>query len=241
MKAIGLERMMQAGGEAFLTGAGRDSGKTESRFWHFGFGRLGSIPVHLWSFRGDRVVPEVNGLSYTDSRRKLETAGFCHRQAGCGQTGGAALCKRSQKQDPPAGTKVSKGSDCALSGCYGQYIPTREEQVAATDCSQFPGTRAYWDNNAGKPMCGCFDGLQWNLATRSALRQMFVKTNSAPERIRGALPGEELPKAKSTVYARRVLAGMHLVPAARNKFHQKSFAPEIILAVFPPEEMPAAM
>jgi hypothetical protein len=35
--------------------------------------------------------------------------------------------------------------------------------VAATDCSQFLGSKAYWDNNVGKPLCGCFDGLQWNL------------------------------------------------------------------------------
>ncbi len=46
------------------------------------------------------VVPDVSGLSYPDSRRKLEAAGFDHRQAGCGQTGGTALCGNG----PEAGT-----------------------------------------------------------------------------------------------------------------------------------------
>lgn len=42
--------------------------------------------------------------------------------------------------------------------------PTPEEQVANADCSNYPGSRAYWDKAAGKPKCGCFGGLKWNLS-----------------------------------------------------------------------------
>ena len=110
------------------------------------------------------VVPDLQRLSYEEAKRRLEAAGLVDQSAGMrADRTRRNLANTFQKQDPPAGTKVSKGQT-VLVWFYGQYIPTREEQVAALDCSGYPGSRAYWDNNDGRPMCGCFDGLMWNLA-----------------------------------------------------------------------------
>ncbi|MFZ5907169.1 MAG: PASTA domain-containing protein [Nitrospirota bacterium] len=68
-----------------------------------------------------------------------------------------------QAQEPDAGT-VMKADGTVTFTVYSEYVPTREEQVANTDCSRFRGSRAYWDDAAQKPLCGCFEGLQWNLA-----------------------------------------------------------------------------
>ena len=80
-----------------------------------------------------------------------------------GRPGNRDLAKTAQKQDPPPGTEVSRGKTVTV-WFYGSYAPTREEQVAAKDCSWYPGSRAYWDDAEGKPLCGCFGGLERNIA-----------------------------------------------------------------------------
>ena len=110
-----------------------------------------------------RVVPDVRGLSYPDARARLEAAGFMIDRREGGKPAERRLADTAQRQEPAAGTKLSKGQAVPV-WFYGPYTPTREEQVAATDCSGYPGSRASWDNSAGQPLCGCFDGLAWNLA-----------------------------------------------------------------------------
>lgn len=109
------------------------------------------------------VVPDVRRLSYDDARRRLEAAGLSVGRREAGKPSNSGLANTAHKQEPPSGTEVSRGKT-VLVWFYGQYVPTREEQVAKTDCSKYPGSRAYWDDAAGKPKCGCFDGLQWNLS-----------------------------------------------------------------------------
>ena len=109
------------------------------------------------------VVPDVRGLSYPDARARLEAAGLVIDRREAGKPAERRLADTAQRQEPAAGTKLSKGQAVPV-WFYGPYTPTREEQVAATDCSGSPGSRAYWDNSAGRPLCGCFDGLAWNLA-----------------------------------------------------------------------------
>lgn len=36
--------------------------------------------------------------------------------------------------------------------------------MMAAGRSRYPGNKTLWNDNSGKPWCGCFDGLQWNLA-----------------------------------------------------------------------------
>jgi len=116
------------------------------------------------------VVPDVRRLSYNDAKRRIESAGLSMSRRGAGQPHNRGLAHTATKQDPPSGSEVSRGKTVSV-WFYGQYIPTREEQVARMDCSRFPGSRAYWDNNAGQPKCGCFDGLRWNIDNSACVPQ----------------------------------------------------------------------
>jgi len=121
------------------------------------------------------VVPDLTGLSYPDAKKKLEAMGLSIVWRDGGRPSLPALANTFQMQDPPAGTQVSKGETVYV-WFYGAHTPTREERVAAADCSQYLKSRAYWDNNAGKPLCGCFDGLQWNLnATQCVTADVYAK------------------------------------------------------------------
>jgi len=122
------------------------------------------------SFVETVIVPDLQRLSFDDARRKLEAVGLSISPQDAGRPNQRNLANAFQKQDPPPGTKIPKGQT-VLVWYHSQYIPTREEQVAALTCSGYPGSKAYWDNNAGKPLCGCFNGLQWNLANTKCVTQ----------------------------------------------------------------------
>ena len=160
--ATGLTAVIQPGGAPSIR---EQSGTVERQNPDPGTEVAAGSEVSLFiqgPFVETMVVPDVGGISYPDSKRKLDSAGLTIDRRDAGRPAERRFAETAQKQEPAAGTRVSKGSAVSV-WVYGQYIPTREEQVAATDCSRFPGSRAYWDNNAGKPLCGCFDGLQWNL------------------------------------------------------------------------------
>jgi beta-lactam-binding protein with PASTA domain len=116
------------------------------------------------------VVPDVRKLTYKGAKRRLKAAGLSIGKRDAGRPGNPDLAKTAQKQDPLPKTEVSRGTT-VLVWFYGSYVPTREEQVAAKDCSWYPGSRAYWDDAEGKPMCGCFDGLRWNLNNSACVSQ----------------------------------------------------------------------
>jgi beta-lactam-binding protein with PASTA domain len=123
-----------------------------------------SLTVHSNYVSNDLLnVPDLRGLFYPDAKRKLEALGLSIVWRDGGLPNQRALADTFQKQEPSPGTKVSKGSTVFV-WYYGEYTPTREDQVAAADCSRIQGSRAYWDNNLGKPQCGCFGGLTLNLA-----------------------------------------------------------------------------
>jgi methionine-rich copper-binding protein CopC len=111
-----------------------------------------------------RSVPDIHGLAQDAAGSKLEQAGLVMDRRDAGRPAESRLANTVQKQDPAPGTSITKGSAVAV-WVYGQYTSSREERVAATDCSHYPESRAYWDETAGGPRCGCFDGLVWNLAT----------------------------------------------------------------------------
>lgn len=52
--------------------------------------------------------------------------------------------------------------------------PDRVALVAAADCSMYPGSQAYWDENANKPLCGCPDGRQWNMEKTACVAKDLV-------------------------------------------------------------------
>jgi beta-lactam-binding protein with PASTA domain len=111
-----------------------------------------------------RSVPDVHGLAQDAARSRMEATGLVMDRRDAGRPAESRLANTVNKQDPAPGTSIAKGSAVVV-WVYGQYTPSREERVAATDCSHYPGSRAYWDETVGGPRCGCFDGLVWNLAT----------------------------------------------------------------------------
>ena len=133
------------------------------------------------------VVPDVRRLSYDDARRRLEAAGLSVGRREAGKPSNSGLANTAHKQEPPSGTEVSRGKT-VLVWFYGQYVPTREEQVANTDCSRYPGSRAYWDDAAGKPLCGCPSGYVWNSDRTRCVKQISPQelcTRNYP----GSVPG----------------------------------------------------
>jgi len=114
------------------------------------------------------TVPDVSKLSYKEARLKLEAAGLSINKLDAGKPGNRSLAGKARKQDPLPETEVSRGKTVFV-WFYGLYQPTREEQVAATNCIQYPGSQAYWDDAAGRPRCGCPDGLEWNIANTACV------------------------------------------------------------------------
>ncbi len=141
------------------------------------------------------AVPDVGGLSYPDSRRKLEAAGLQAGRRDAGKPPEQRFADTVQRQEPAAGIRVSKGSS-VLVWVYGQYVPTREEQVAASDCSRFPGSRAYWDDVSQKPACGCFDGLQWNPAKTQCVTADAHANELCAQQLPGSIAQGKTPDGK---------------------------------------------
>ena len=108
------------------------------------------------------VIPDVRNLFYNDAKNRMEAAGLTMSKQDAGRPSNQNLSDKAYKQDPPSGTEVSRGQTVQV-WFYSQYNLTREDQLASKDCSGYPGTRAFWDENTGQPKCGCFDGLRWNL------------------------------------------------------------------------------
>jgi beta-lactam-binding protein with PASTA domain len=116
------------------------------------------------------IIPDVAGRSSDEAEKKLRNKGLTTRTHTIGTADSREWSGKVKLQEPAAGTKVSPGSAVEI-WVYGKYSPTKEEQVAQTDCSRYPGSRAYWNNDKGKPMCGCFDGQVWNLANTRCVSQ----------------------------------------------------------------------
>jgi hypothetical protein len=187
MSAMGLSALMKAGGAP--TSRER-AGTVERQNPDPGAAVASGSEVSLFiqgPFVETIAVPDVVGISYPDSKRKLDSAGLTIDRRDAGKPAERRFAETVQKQEPAAGTRVSKGSAVSV-WVYSQYIPTREELVAATDCSLFPGSRAYWDNSAGKPLCGCFNGLQWNLTNTQCVTANVRENELCAREGQGLMP-----------------------------------------------------
>ena len=111
----------------------------------------------------DTAVPDLKDDLYTDALRKLKESSLRLVKRDAGKPPHRNLAKKVQGQEPPSGTKVAKGQK-VLVWFYDDYAPSKDVLVAQKDCSNIVGSRAYWDDAAGKPKCGCFGGLTLNLS-----------------------------------------------------------------------------
>ena len=68
------------------------------------------------------LVPDLQRLSYEEAKRRLEAAGLSVSRQDAGRPNQRNLAATFQKQDPPPGTKVSKGQVVRV-WFYGQYAP----------------------------------------------------------------------------------------------------------------------
>jgi beta-lactam-binding protein with PASTA domain len=134
------------------------------------------------------TVPDVRRLSYDEAKQELEAAGLSLDQKDAGESTDRSLANRAKKQEPPAGTRLNWGETVRV-WFYAPYVPTREEQVADTDCSKYPGTRARWDEETGKPVCDCIDGFPWNLARTACVTQDALDQEICGRDYPGSVPG----------------------------------------------------
>ncbi|MBW1787099.1 MAG: PASTA domain-containing protein [Deltaproteobacteria bacterium] len=146
------------------------------------------VAVYIYgSYVDATVVPDVRKLKYKEARRRLEAAGLSIEDREAGRAGNRDLAGTAQKQDPLPGTEISRGKP-VLVWFYGRYVPTREEQVAAKDCSGYPGSRAYWDDAEGKPLCRCPDGLQRNIADTACVSPAVHDREFCEKKWPGSVP-----------------------------------------------------
>ncbi len=67
--------------------------------------------------------------------------------------------------------------------------PSKEEQVAALDCSRWPGSAAHWDNGANRPLCGCTGNLVWNKAKTQCVSRAAAEQELCASNFPGSIPG----------------------------------------------------
>jgi len=133
------------------------------------------------------LVPDVRKLSYEEARRRLEAVGLSMSPKNAGRPDNRSLANTAQKQEPVSGTEVTKGQSVSI-WFYSEYVPTREEQVANTDCSRYPGSRAYWDDTEGKPLCGCPKGLVWDSSQKTRCVPQLTPEEICARKWSGSVP-----------------------------------------------------
>ncbi len=112
------------------------------------------------NYASSRTVPDLAGRNYKQARRTLYQLDLPLKRRDGGAPRTRNLAGKAKKQSPAPGTEVSKGTPVKV-WFYGEYRPTREEQLADKDCSMYRGSTAVWDQTAGKPVCTCPRGLVW--------------------------------------------------------------------------------
>ena len=117
------------------------------------------------------TVPDVARLTADEAKDRLDASGLKARIRTVGGADSKRWSGRVKNVKPGPGTKVALNTEVVVS-VYGKYVPTREELVAEHDCSRYAGTRAYWDNAAGKPGCRCVDGQIWSKKQNRCIRKL---------------------------------------------------------------------
>jgi len=120
------------------------------------------------------TVPSVVGDTLKEAKRKLRKKGLKVKDhvVNAGFATLSNLSNRIKKSEPSANSEVTPGTTVTL-WQYGPYQPTKEEQVANADCSHVRGSRAYWDEDKGKPMCECPVGLRMNMNSSACITQDY--------------------------------------------------------------------
>ena len=117
------------------------------------------------------TVPDVTRLTADEAMDRLNASGLKGRIRPIGRANSKQWSERVIDMKPAAGTKVAANTEVVIS-VYGTYAPTKEDLVAQHDCRRYPGTRAYWNDNAGKPGCRCVGGQIWSRKQNRCIRKL---------------------------------------------------------------------
>ena len=133
------------------------------------------------------AVKKLKGMSLPDAKAAVTTAGFKYDNPVPGTPAETPEATGTiERQEPVPEQYLKKGQVLSLV-VHTPYVPTREEQVANTDCSRYPGSRAYWDDTEGKPMCGCPQGYTW-AADRTHCEKLIPPDELCARNYPGSVP-----------------------------------------------------
>ncbi len=133
------------------------------------------------------VMPDVSGLTMVEARDKLNEIGLLAQFIDSDHAPSSSLAFRVQDSVPRAGTRILPGAKVEIR-VFSKYVPSREEMVAGLDCSRYPGSRAYWDDSKGRPLCGCPGNLEWNLAGTQCVSSNLVNRERCTKSFPGSIP-----------------------------------------------------
>ena len=140
-----------------------------------------------------RRVPDVIGLKAAAAGERLSTAGLSlEEEHEAGRPPDGSLAHTAKEQEPAPDTEVMPGQKVRV-WFYGRYEKTRDELVAEYDCTGILGSRAYWDNNANAPRCGCFDGLRFNLSRNRCVQQSVANNEVCTRDFPGSISTGQAP------------------------------------------------
>ena len=106
-------------------------------------------------------VPNVIGFTVNEARSQLEDTGLAMAEENAGRPSARWQAGSIKQQTPESGTLVNTGTLVTIQ-VFSAYTSSPEEQIAAHDCSQWPGSKAFWDNKENKPYCDCPNGFKQN-------------------------------------------------------------------------------
>ncbi|MCF6248989.1 MAG: PASTA domain-containing protein [Desulfobacula sp.] len=99
-------------------------------------------------------MPDLSGLTVAQAKEKMKETGIDVRVLSGTPSPSGRLVNKIYKQSLAKNSTVKQG-DTLMVTLYGK---TKDQYVAATDCTGLPGTESFWNTKTGKPVCRCKGG-----------------------------------------------------------------------------------
>jgi len=106
------------------------------------------------AYKWKGAMPNLSGLTVAQAKNKMKETGIAvHVLTGIPSSSGR-LVNKIYKQSLKKNTAVKQGDSLNVT-LYGK---TKDQYVAAKDCTGLPGTEPFWNTKTGKPGCRCKGG-----------------------------------------------------------------------------------
>lgn len=109
---------------------------------------------HFDDYTWEGPMPDLAGLSVDEARKRAGKNGLILTQNFGIPAPSSEKVGMIYQQSPAAGTQVKEMDYANVTF----YTRTKNQRVAAFDCTNLPGTEAFWNEAQGKPGCRCKDG-----------------------------------------------------------------------------------